>query len=199
MCSKLASKPAIASWSSSTSTRSKACRRQRASSIRAGTSRALTALLPRAGRRCDVDRATLYAPAPQGRDADAAHGTGRRRGLDRRRRQRVHGCPAPHRRRGHRRPVDGQSLDRRDLPCAQEWRRGTRSAIASHRAASTRPSSRARAWRARSEVRNTVTAARRRSCESPRACAPRPAACRGAGIYPSRGRRRAPARSRSCG
>ena len=170
MCSKLASKPAIASWSSSTSTRSKACRRQSASSSRAGTSRDRAALLPRAGRRCDVDRATLYAPAPQGRDADAAHGTGHRRGLD-----------------------------RRDLPCAQEWRRGTRAAIASHRAVSPSPSSRARAWRARSEVRHTVTAARRRSFESPRACAPRPAACRGAGIYPSRGRQRAPARSRSCG
>src|SRR5262245_52958220 len=41
---------------------------------------------------------------------------------------------------------------RRDLPCPQALRRGTRSAIASPRAASTRPSSRARAWRAPSEV-----------------------------------------------
>src|SRR5215510_12381429 len=49
-------------------------------------------------------------------------------------------------------PLAVASLYVGHLPCAQESRRGSRSAMASHRAESPRPSSRARAWRARSEV-----------------------------------------------
>ncbi len=159
---------------------------------RAGPARSsdLAALLPRAGRRCDVDRATLYAPVPQGRDADAVQALVAVEGST---------VLVANAFTGAQRRIDGvdtvilsigsRSTDAISVRSGIAVRHGTRSAIASHRAASTRPSSRARAWRARSEVRNTVTAARRRSCESPRACAPRPAACRGAGICPSRGRR----------